>query len=145
MEMLEGVRVLVVDDDVDLATSVEDLLTLLGCRVATAHDLGRASDCVEREPPDVVVCDWNLEGERSDRFLRDLKRRRCRVGRVLLTGSPSTEWERLVTERVVQLALSKPVDIGCLASAVASAARCHACCRRKTAYSAGSGAQLATI
>jgi len=113
----KDVRVLVVDDDEDVLESVYDALLLFGCRAAKAMSLTEARASVARERPEVVICDWNLDGEHSDRFLRELAAERD-VALILLTGSGRDEWQRLVTEGVVQLAIVKPFDLYALAAAV---------------------------
>jgi DNA-binding response OmpR family regulator len=112
----KDLRVLVVDDDEDLLDSVYDALLLFGCRAARAMSLAEARASVARERPEVIICDWNLDGKHSDRFLREM----AAVGNValiLLTGSGRDEWQPLVAEGVVQLAIVKPFDLHALAAA----------------------------
>ncbi len=55
-------RVLVVDDNVDAAESLADLLRLLGHEVTVAHDGPSAIEQASRDLPDVVLCDIGLPG-----------------------------------------------------------------------------------
>jgi PAS domain S-box-containing protein len=54
---LEGVRVLVVDDDLGICQSVKEILEAAGCDVCTAHDGAEGLRCVESRPLDVVLSD----------------------------------------------------------------------------------------
>lgn len=55
-------KILIVDDNVDQATSLGMLLTALGYEVDEAHDGITAIDMVDRLKPDVVVLDIGLPG-----------------------------------------------------------------------------------
>jgi PAS domain S-box-containing protein len=54
---LAGVRVLVVDDDLGICRSVQEILEAAGCEVFTAHDGAAGLRCVESTPLDVVLSD----------------------------------------------------------------------------------------
>jgi DNA-binding NtrC family response regulator len=123
------VLVLVVDDEEDVLDSVHDSLRFLGCRVATAMTVAGARAAIARETPQIAICDWNLAGERSEALLRALP---YEVGRVLLSASARDEWEHLVEEGVVDVALAKPFDLDGLKAALATAAersRRPLCCQ----------------
>src|SRR5262245_61822715 len=123
MRGLAGVRVLAVDDDEDILASVADALRFLGCKIATARDLSGARSSIDRAWPDVLVCDWNLDGERSADFLRQLRDRYPHVGRILMTASPREEWARALADGVAHVAVEKPFDLEDLADVVARVAR----------------------
>ena len=54
---LTGVRVLVVDDDLGICQSVQEILEAAGCEVFTAHDGAEGLRIVESTPLDVVLSD----------------------------------------------------------------------------------------
>jgi DNA-binding response OmpR family regulator len=121
--------VLVVDDEEDVLDTVRDSLRFLGCRVATAMTLDEARAVLARDLPQIAICDWNLAGERSEPLLRELP---YDVGRVLLTASAREEWQHLVEEGVVDVALAKPFDLDGLKAALATAeerSRRPLCCQ----------------
>ena len=60
--ILAGLRVLVVDDNVDTATTVSVLLKKIGCVVETAHDGLAALERAQSLRPDVAVLDIGLPG-----------------------------------------------------------------------------------
>ena len=64
-EALQGVKVLVVEDEYLVATLMEDMLASAGCIVAgPIPRLAQALDAANREACDVAVLDVNLAGER---------------------------------------------------------------------------------
>ncbi|MCF8061623.1 MAG: response regulator [Deltaproteobacteria bacterium] len=54
-DILEGKRILVVDDEHDVLDTVEDLLSM--CEVTTASDFGRARDLLEADTFDLALLD----------------------------------------------------------------------------------------
>ncbi len=68
-------HILVVDDNVDAATSLSMLLDLKGHRVSLAHDGLEAIESCEREMPDLVLLDLGMPrigGEEAARRIRSL-------------------------------------------------------------------------
>jgi CheY-like chemotaxis protein len=55
-------RVLVVDDNVDAADSLGDVVKMLGHDVDVAYDGPSAVERARANPPDVVLCDVGLPG-----------------------------------------------------------------------------------
>jgi CheY-like chemotaxis protein len=114
---LDGLRVLIVEDELLVAMELEDLLGRLGCRVVeAAPTVGRALRAVERQQPDVAVLDVNLHGERVTPVADAL--REHGVPFVLVT---SYGRDRL-PEGTLRAApcLPKPVDREQIASALAA-------------------------
>ena len=63
---LSGRRVLVVEDEVMVAWTLEDMLADLGCEVVgPAARVDQALTMIEAEAVDAVVLDVNLNGEKS--------------------------------------------------------------------------------
>src|SRR5690606_15306191 len=72
---LTGVRVLVIDDNVDFLSLVQQVLELEGCSVAAAASAEQAlAYLAENEPPDVLLCDLSLPGMDGFEFLRQARR-----------------------------------------------------------------------
>ena len=53
-------RVLVVEDDVDVASLLEQVLARVGHDVEIAHDGGAGLDAAHARHPDVVILDWMM-------------------------------------------------------------------------------------
>jgi DNA-binding response OmpR family regulator len=70
---LEGVRILVVEDEFLIATLIEDMLHTAGCIVSgPIPRLGEALEAVGRETYDAAILDVNLGGDRIDPVARAL-------------------------------------------------------------------------
>lgn len=65
IEYLQGLRVIVVEDDSMICLLMEDMLSDLGCKVVgMACDLKRAAELARREESiDVAILDVNLAGQ----------------------------------------------------------------------------------
>jgi CheY-like chemotaxis protein len=63
---LDGLRVLLVEDEAIIAMTAEDMLEELGCTIAaTATNIEEAFACVEKREFDVALLDINLNGHQS--------------------------------------------------------------------------------
>ena len=82
---LQGIRVLVVEDEFLVASLIEDMLTSAGCVVSgPIPRLAEALDAVHRGTFDAAVLDVNLAGDRIDPVADLLSRRN--VPFVFVTG-----------------------------------------------------------
>ncbi|MDX1567081.1 MAG: response regulator transcription factor [Longimicrobiales bacterium] len=70
----ETTRILVVEDERDIAALIAYQLTKAGFRVETAHSGDEALRAVDRQVPDLVVLDRMLPGLSGDEVLRRLRR-----------------------------------------------------------------------
>ena len=74
--MLEGQRVLVVEDEMLVLMAIEDMLTDLGCTsISVAGTIDKALHLIETEPFDLVTLDLNLNGKHSYPVARVLTER----------------------------------------------------------------------
>jgi DNA-binding response OmpR family regulator len=74
---LEGMRILVVEDEFLVAALLQDVLESAGCTVSgPVARVAEALDTVEHEDHDAAVLDVNLGGERIDPVADALSRRR---------------------------------------------------------------------
>lgn len=82
---LQGLRVLVVEDEALVAMLVEDMLSDFGCEViGPAGSIRQALDAIASDPPDAAILDVNLGGEPVYPVADAL--RRCHAPFVLATG-----------------------------------------------------------
>lgn len=70
-----GLRVLIVEDEMMLALTLEDMLKLMGCEVVKAARLAPALELAETEELGIALLDINLAGERSYPVAEALSRR----------------------------------------------------------------------
>jgi PAS domain S-box-containing protein len=123
---LEGVSVLVVDDEPDAREIAQHVLEDCDALVATACSAEEALAVACAAPPDVVVSDISMpgvDGYQLMRRIRGLPEPVCAVPAVALTAFARNEDRARALEAGFQMHLSKPVDPGELAAAVASLAR----------------------
>jgi PAS domain S-box-containing protein len=110
-DTLEARRVLVVDDNVDAAQTLQMLLTSLGHETYVAYDGPQALEAVEKFHPDVVLLDIGLPGINGyevARLLRNRKGSRLRI--VAITGWAKDEDRRRSQEAGFDVHLMKPVN-----------------------------------
>ncbi|TMA56496.1 MAG: response regulator [Deltaproteobacteria bacterium] len=122
---LEGVRVLVVDDDPDARESVVTVLEQAGASVRAVASAADAVEALEREPSDVLLSDIAMPGVDGYTLLG---RARARLrGRELpaaaLTAYAGAEDRRRALAAGFQAHLAKPVDPAQLLSVVAELAQ----------------------
>jgi signal transduction histidine kinase len=79
-------RVLVVDDDVDLAESLKEILESRGYTTATAHNVGGAQDAAKALMPNVALLDVNLGRESGLALITTLKEMLPNVLCVMITA-----------------------------------------------------------
>jgi CheY-like chemotaxis protein len=111
---LEGLQILVVEDEAQTALQLEDMLESLGCTViGPAARVKHAIELVERESVDLAVLDLNVAGELVYPVAEALARR----GRPFLfaTGLDAAALNGAFRDRPV---LQKPYSIGKLRQAI---------------------------
>ncbi|MDD1621179.1 MAG: ATP-binding protein, partial [Methylococcaceae bacterium] len=109
-------RILVVDDNLDVAESLSLLLKTEGFKVWTAYDGPTAVEMVRVEHPDVVLLDIGLPGMDGYSVAQEIRRRR-ELGQPLLiavTGYGRTEDREKSKAAGFDEHLIKPVDIDTL-------------------------------
>lgn len=107
----EDIRIVVVDDDVDAAEVLKDLLELDGYQVWVAHDASQALRLVAKHQPDGVLLDLGLPDMDG---LEVAKRLRAQEGAklvmVAVTGRGSEEDRMAADAAGIDYVLVKPLD-----------------------------------
>ena len=118
-------RVLVVDDDLAVATLFERLLTPHGCVVRLAHDAGTGLEAVRSWQPDLVLLDVMLPGATGFDVCRRLKQdRSTRLTPVIIVTALDERQVRIEgLESGADDFLTKPVDASELLARVRSLGR----------------------
>jgi two-component system CheB/CheR fusion protein len=115
-------RVLIVDDNVDMAEIVSEMARLWGHQVAVAHDGPAALELAATFRPEIALVDLGLPGmngyELVRRF-RDLPAMES-VPLVAITGYAAEEDLRLAQEAGFNLYFVKPIDLDRLESLLAT-------------------------
>ena len=127
MKPLEGVRVLLVEDDDDAREVTRAILEQAGADVVSVDGAGPAIEALEAAPPQVVVSDLAMPGEDGHAFLRKVRAlprgRGGRVPAVALTASDSREMRLQSREAGFHYHLTKPADPAQLVEIVAALVR----------------------
>ena len=106
-------RVLVVDDNVDAASSLSELLDLWGHEVHTAHDGQHALADAHQWRPEVILLDIGLPGMNGYEIAEHLRQDPATTGAfiVALTGYGSEEDRRRALEAGFNQHMTKPVEL----------------------------------
>jgi len=108
---LRGRRVLVVDDDPDIAQLLEVLLTDLGFVVDLLGDAEVAIDSVMREPPDVLLIDVELPGLSGNAAAYKLRAQGYRGQIVTLSANASADARDASLHAGANHYLTKPLEL----------------------------------
>jgi CheY-like chemotaxis protein len=107
-------RVLVVDDEVDTAETLAEVLETLGHAARTAHDGPAALEALTAFDPDVVLLDLGLPGMDGFEVARRLRDRSAQLRIIAVTGY-GQDLDRKNTERAgFEAHLVKPLKLSAL-------------------------------
>jgi len=123
---LDGVRVLVVDDEADGRELVRRFLEDAGATVETAGSADEALALLDRDPMDVVVSDIGLPGRDGYAFIRALRQKGGPPGRLpaaALTAFARSEDRARALEAGFQTHIAKPYEPLELVAAVSALVR----------------------
>ncbi len=125
---LDGIKVVVVEDDADAAEMVATVLRQHRAEVIIASSGAAALDILAEYHPHVLVCDIGLpdmDGYTLMRRVREMERARGRrvVPSVALTAFASEEERQRAVSAGYQIHVSKPVEPDRLVEAIARVAR----------------------
>ena len=119
---LEGVRILVVDDDERLRSALITLLQRTGAVVESAESARDARSMVRKFSPDVLVCDIAMPGEDGYTFIRKLRddSRGKAVAALALTAYASERDRKNAAEAGFDRHVAKPVEFERLVTSIES-------------------------
>ena len=122
--LLEGLRILIVDDDPDTLELNELILSKAGASTLVASDIRQAVEAFRTGRPDVLLCDLNL-GESSDgcdliRSLRDVVGHA--IPAIALSGTPRHIAEERALKSGFSAYVEKPVSPDVLGKTIKKAA-----------------------
>jgi CheY-like chemotaxis protein len=124
---LDGLSMLVVEDDPDALEAIAAVLERSGAKVEKARSVPEALSRLDRARVDVLVSDIAMAGMDGITLIRKVRERAESGGGDLvalaLTAYAGSETQRRALEAGYQAYLTKPIDVADLVSAVASLAR----------------------
>ncbi len=124
---IEGVRVLVVEDDPGTREALTEMLALSGAEVRSAESAGKAIEMFEEFRPGLIVCDIAMPEEDGYSLLSRIRAlgpsRGGDVPALALTALAGAEDRRRALAAGFQMHIAKPVDINRLVVAAAQLVR----------------------
>ncbi len=116
-------RVLLVDDNVDAAEMLGELLGLLGHEVAIAHDGQAALELRERGPFDIALVDLGLPDMSGHELGTRIKQLAPETSVVIVSGYAHDEDKARSLALGFEGHLAKPVSVEALGDVISRAAR----------------------
>jgi PAS domain S-box-containing protein len=119
---LEGLRVMVVEDQVDARELIDRILRDCGATVVVAASASEALLAFDREPPHVIISDIGMPGMDGYEFIRQVRQRAegGRIPAVALTAFARSEDRTRALRAGFSVHVAKPVDPAELIATVAS-------------------------
>jgi DNA-binding response OmpR family regulator len=111
---LEGTKVLLVDDDSDILTSMQAAFEPTGAQVETANNGNKAVELAEKNDPDVIVLDMMLPGRSGFLVLERIKARKPRGSKphvIMITGNQGGRHKMYAESLGVSEYFTKPVKM----------------------------------
>ncbi|MDT5157419.1 MAG: hypothetical protein QOH51_1776 [Acidobacteriota bacterium] len=123
-ERLEGLKVLVVDDEVDTREVFRVGISRCGAEVLTAASAQEALEAIERERPDLLISDIGMPGEDGYELIKKVRAlpagRGGKIPAIALTAYARTEDRLRALRAGYQMHISKPVELAELIAVMAS-------------------------
>jgi PAS domain S-box-containing protein len=120
---LEGVRVLLVDDDADACAVISCILNETGAVVKTALSVNAALDIIEQLKPQVLISDIGMPEQDGFELIREVRARGYSyqaMPAIALTALARPEDRRRALLAGYQVHLAKPIDASELSAAIAA-------------------------
>lgn len=119
---LDGLKILVVDDDLDACRMLTFALKMLGADVDSSSSAAEAFGFINKQPPDILLTDINMPGEDGISLLKRLRNLTPEQGAdipaIALTALARPEDGERVLSAGFQLHMPKPIEIDELTSAI---------------------------
>ncbi len=111
---LEGKRILLVDDDPDIISSIEAAFEPTGAAVETATNGNQAVELCEKNVPDLMILDMMLPGRSGFLVLEKVKARKPKGAKpvvIMITGNPGARHKMYAESLGVADYFNKPVKM----------------------------------
>jgi signal transduction histidine kinase/CheY-like chemotaxis protein len=105
-----AVRVLIIDDNVELTRIMQDILIGAGHQVEIAHDGGAGLDAFHQGHHELVITDIGMPGMSGWDVAQAVKQGAPGTGVILVTGWGKPAYQNRIDESGVDALLPKPVD-----------------------------------
>src|SRR3954464_13266798 len=114
MSALDGKKVLLVDDDNDILTSMQAAFEPTGATVDLAKDGNKAVELAEKNQPDLVVLDMMLPGRSGFLVLEKIKAKKPPGSKpfvIMITGNQGARHKMYAESLGVSEYFNKPVKL----------------------------------
>jgi CheY-like chemotaxis protein len=118
--MIEGARILVVDDHVYLAENIAEILEGEGYQTRVAISAEQALDTLDQDEIHAVITDYRLPGRNGAQLIREMRRRGRQIPAVVMSAYSDEETIAAARAAGAQEVLTKPVMIVQLLGLVAA-------------------------
>ncbi len=111
---LDGKRVLLVDDDSDILTSMQAAFEPTGAIIETASNGNKAVELAEKNSPDLVILDMMLPGRSGFLVLEKIKAKKPRNTKpfiIMITGNQGARHKMYAESLGVSEYFNKPVKL----------------------------------
>ncbi len=118
-QTLSGKKVLLVDDDPDILSSMQAAFEPTGAEIETANNGNKAVELAEQNDPDLVVLDMMLPGRSGFLVLEKIKARKPRNAKphvIMITGNQGARHKMYAESLGVSEYFNKPVKLDKLVS-----------------------------
>lgn len=118
-QTLDGKRVLLVDDDGDILTSMQAAFEPTGAVIETANNGNKAVELAEKSQPDLVILDMMLPGRSGFLVLEKIKAKKPRNSKpyvIMITGNQGARHKQYAESLGVSEYFTKPVKMDKLIS-----------------------------
>src|SRR5580704_11029687 len=113
-DALTGKKILLVDDDSDILTSMQAAFEPTGALIETASNGNKAVELAEKSQPDVVVLDMMLPGRSGFMVLEKIKSKKPRNAKpfvIMITGNQGARHKMYAESLGVSEYFNKPVKM----------------------------------
>lgn len=111
-------RVLLVEDDKDLAQFIEDLMNSENHVLKTVHDGNEASSCINTDEFDLFIFDWNLPGKTGLDLCQEYRAAGGKTPVLMMTGKGEIDDKLTGLDSGADDYLTKPFEMRELAARV---------------------------
>lgn len=116
---LEGKRILLVDDDPDIISSIDAAFEPTGATIESTNNGNLAVEICEKNVPDLMILDMMLPGRSGFLVLEKVKARKPRGAKpivIMITGNPGARHKMYAESLGVADYFNKPVKMDKLVS-----------------------------
>ena len=113
-DQLKDKRILLVDDDADILTSMQAAFEPTGAMIETANNGNKAVELAEKSSPDLVVLDMMLPGRSGFLVLEKIKSKKPRNAKpfvIMITGNTGGRHKMYAETLGVSEYFNKPVKM----------------------------------